>query len=81
MATVRVIVAYSVKFIYIKISCRPTNIPNVLAMPPKMKAVLFEANKKRTKALREDISLNIPIITEANRGSKLIPALSRNGAV
>ena len=62
-------------------SCLPVNIPNTLAKPPRTKAVRFEANKKRTKAAREDTSLKMPIITEANRGSKLIPALSRNGAL
>jgi len=83
MATVSDIVALNVETIgiIIIIDYLPTNIPNVLTTPPSMKAVLFEANEKMAKAPREDTSLNMPIITAARRGSKLIPALSRNGAV
>ena len=46
-----------------------------------MKAVLFVVNVIMGKAAREKISLKMPIRIEAKRGSKLIPALSRNGAV
>ena len=53
----------------------------MLANPPRMKAVFLVANANKAKAVREDISLKTPIMTEANKGSKLIPALSKKGAV
>ena len=59
----------------------PMNIPRALVAPPKMKVVLFEVKKIMGKATTEKISLIMPIRTATIRGSKLIPALSRNGAV
>ena len=81
MATAREVVVYNLKAISNNLDFSPNNIPNILATPARMKAVLFEVYEKMTKADREDTSLMIPIMTAARRGSKLIWALSRNGAV
>ena len=57
------------------------SIPRVLNDPAKTKVVLFESNENMAKGIREDTTLKMPIMTAASIGSKLMPALSRNGAV
>ena len=53
----------------------------MLMIPPTMKAVLLEVPEKIAKAMIEDTTLDIPIITAPTRGSTFILALSKNGAV
>ena len=55
--------------------------PIVLAPLAKVNAVLLETHAMKGKAARERISLIRPTRMAAIRGSKLIPALSKNGAV
>ena len=55
--------------------------PIVLAPLAKVNAVLLETHAMQGKAAREKINLTRPMRMAATRGSKLIPALSRNGAV
>ena len=59
----------------------PKSIPSVLAVPPKIKAVLFEINDNMRMEKRAKTRRTTPIRAAAKRGSNLIPALSRNGAV
>ena len=59
----------------------PKSIPSVLAIPEKIKAVLFEVKENMRKAAREETSRKTPIRTAAKSGSKVISALSKNGAV
>ena len=55
--------------------------PKVLAPVAKMNAVLLGTHAMKGKAAREKINLKRPMRMAATRGSKLIPALSKNGAV
>ena len=57
------------------------SIPSVLNDPPKTNVVRFEVNENKTKGIKADATLKKPITTAASRGSKLTPALSKNGAV
>ena len=58
------------EYFFYKIMDLPRSIPSVLALPAKIKAVLFDANEKRMKAAIEDARRKTPMRTAAKSGSK-----------